>query len=54
MDLDAVAHLDEGLRRLPHLARAAGAEVGGHRAALTEGVRGFRKAEDGLDLVAQE
>jgi hypothetical protein len=51
---DAVAHLDERLRRLAYFPRAARAEVIGKWAALSEGVRGFRKAQDGADLITQE
>ena len=54
MTLDAVAHLDEGLRRLPHFARAARAEIGWRRPAFAEAVGGFGQAQDRLDLVAQE
>ena len=52
--LDAVAHLEERLRRLAHLARAARPEVVGDRAALAEGVGGFGEPQDRPDLVAQE
>ena len=51
---DAVAHFDEGGGGLAHLARAAGREVGRHRAALAEGVGGFRQTQDRADLVAQK
>ena len=51
---DAVAHLQEGLRRLAHLARAARAEVVGHRPALAERVGGLGEPQDRPDLVAQE
>jgi len=49
--LDARLHLDEGLRRAPHLARAARAIVR-HLAALAEAFGGVRQLQDRLDLVA--
>ena len=51
--LDARLHLDEGLRRAPHLARAARPEVR-HLAALAEALGGVGEPQDRLDLVAQE
>jgi len=51
---DAVAHLDEGMGRLTHLARAAGTEILGRRPALAEALRRLGQAQDRLDLVAQE
>ena len=51
--LDARLHLDEGLRRAPHLARAARAEIR-HFAALAEAFGGVGQPQDRLDLVAQE
>ena len=54
MALDAVAHLDEGLRRLAHLARAARAEILWRRPPLAEALGGFSQAQDRLDLIAQE
>ena len=54
MALDAVAHLDEGVGRLAHLARAARAEVLWRRAPLAEALGRLRQAQDRLDLVAQE
>ena len=45
MVADALAHLQERLRRLPHLARAARAEVGRHGPALAEGVGGLREPQ---------
>ena len=51
---DAVAHLQERLRRLPHLARAARPEVGRNGPALAEGVGRLGKPQHGADLVAQE
>ena len=51
---DAVAHLQERLRGLAHLARAARAEVGRHGPALAEGVGRLGQPQDGPDLVAQE
>ena len=51
--LDARLHLDEGLRRAPHLARAARAEIR-HVAALAEAFGGVGEPQDRLDLVAQE
>ncbi len=49
--LDARLHLDEGLRRLPHLARAAWLEVG-RLAALAEAFGGVGEPQDRPDLVA--
>ncbi len=54
MALDAVAHLDEGVRRLTHLARATWPEIRWRRPALAEAFRGLGKTQDGLDLIAQE
>ena len=54
MALDAVAHLDEGLRRLPHLAGAARAEIGRRRPPLAQALGGLGQTQDRLDLVAQE
>src|SRR5665648_1023390 len=54
MPFDAVAHLDEGMRRLAHLARAARLEVGRWWPSLAEALGGKGKAQDGLDLIAQE
>ena len=51
--LDARLHLDEGLRRAPHLARAARTEIR-HFAALAETFGGVGQPQDRLDLVAQE
>jgi hypothetical protein len=52
--LDAVAHLDEGVGRLTHLARAARAEIGWRGPALAEALGRLRQAQDRFDLVAQE
>ena len=52
--LDAVAHLQERLCGLAHLARAARAEILRHRATLAESVGGFAQPQDGPDLVAEE
>ena len=51
--LDAPLHLDEGLRRAAHLARAARPEVR-HLAALAEALGGVGEPQDRPDLVAQE
>ena len=51
--LDARLHLDEGLRRAAHLARAARPEVR-RLAALAEAFGGVGEPQDRLDLVAQE
>ena len=51
---DAVAHLEEGSRRLPHFAGAARAEVVGNLAALAERVGRLREPQNGPDLIAQE
>ncbi len=50
---DARLHLDEGLRRAPHLARATRSEIR-HFAPFAETFGGVRQAQDRLDLVAQE
>ena len=52
--LDAVAHLDEGMRRLAHLARAARLEIGRRRPPSAETVGRLRQPQDRFDLVAQE
>ena len=54
MALDAVAHLDEGVGGLAHLARAARAEILWRRAPFAEAFGRFRQAQDRLDLIAQE
>ncbi len=54
MALDAVTHLDEGLRRLPHFAGAAWAEIGRRWPPLAQALGGLGQAQDRLDLVAQE
>ncbi len=54
MALDAVAHLDEGVGGLAHLARAARAEIVRRRAPLAKAFGSFGQAQDRLDLVAQE
>ena len=51
--LDAALHLDEGLRRAPHLARAARPEVG-DLAPLAEAFGGIGEPQNRPDLVAQE
>ena len=50
---DALAHDDEGGRRLAHLAGALGLEIA-HRQALAEAVGGLGEAAHRADLVAQE
>ena len=51
--LDAGLHLQESLRRAPHLARAAGPEVR-RLAALAKTFGSIRQPQDRPDLVAQE
>jgi hypothetical protein len=52
MPLDAFAHVQERLRRLPHLARAAYAEIVRRRPSAPEAVGGIGERQDRLDLVA--
>ena len=54
MAFDAVAHLDEGVSRLAHLARAARPEVLWRRPSFAETLGRFSQAQDRLDLIAQE
>ena len=52
MALDTIAHLDEGIGGLAHLACPARAEVVWRRAPLAEALGRLRQAQDRLDLVA--
>src|SRR6516164_504292 len=54
MMANALAHLKERLRRLPHLARTARSEFRWKGPTLAEGVRRFREPQHRTNLIAQE